>query len=52
VVEGESPSSQDSSKGCRFRARCLAARSVCGEEEPRLREIAPNHFVACHYPER
>jgi hypothetical protein len=26
------------------------ASEQCANEEPQLREIAPNHFVACHHP--
>ncbi|MGY4476785.1 oligopeptide/dipeptide ABC transporter ATP-binding protein [Bradyrhizobium sp. USDA 3364] len=34
--------------GCRFAPRCKYAMSVCTEKEPRLREIAPGHRMACH----
>ncbi len=34
--------------GCRFAPRCRFAMSVCTEKEPRLREIAPGHRMACH----
>ncbi|MBR0893404.1 ABC transporter ATP-binding protein [Bradyrhizobium tropiciagri] len=34
--------------GCRFAPRCKHAMSVCTEREPRLREIAPGHRIACH----
>ncbi|WP_431017546.1 ABC transporter ATP-binding protein [Bradyrhizobium pachyrhizi] len=34
--------------GCRFAARCKYAMSICTEKEPRLREIAPGHRMACH----
>ncbi|SDC99092.1 peptide/nickel transport system ATP-binding protein [Bradyrhizobium brasilense] len=34
--------------GCRFAARCKYAMSICTEREPRLREIAPGHRMACH----
>jgi peptide/nickel transport system ATP-binding protein len=34
--------------GCRFAPRCRHAMSVCTEKEPRLREIAPGHRMACH----
>jgi peptide/nickel transport system ATP-binding protein len=34
--------------GCRFASRCKHAMSICTEQEPRLREIAPGHRMACH----
>ncbi|MGX4774274.1 ABC transporter ATP-binding protein [Bradyrhizobium guangdongense] len=34
--------------GCRFAPRCKFAMNVCIEKEPRLREIAPGHRMACH----
>ncbi|MFM7034243.1 MAG: ABC transporter ATP-binding protein [Planctomycetia bacterium] len=38
--------------GCRFHPRCEHARLPhCGEEPPELREVAPGHFVRCHYAE-
>jgi len=52
MVEAESPSPLDPPSGCRFRTQCPSARRVCAGEEPRLRQIGPDHFVACHYPER
>ena len=35
--------------GCRFRMRCPMASERCAVEEPRLREIAPDHLAACHH---
>src|SRR5581483_10898027 len=32
--------------GCRFSPRCPLASEVCGAV-PRLREVAPGHFVSC-----
>jgi peptide/nickel transport system ATP-binding protein len=23
---------------------------VCAQEEPQIREIRPDHYVACHFP--
>jgi oligopeptide/dipeptide ABC transporter ATP-binding protein len=34
--------------GCRLRDRCPYAFVRCAEEEPLLREVAPNHRAACH----
>ncbi|MGA0959336.1 MAG: oligopeptide/dipeptide ABC transporter ATP-binding protein, partial [Ilumatobacteraceae bacterium] len=35
---------------CRFNPRCPHAQDRCRTEEPELREVAPGHFVACHFP--
>jgi len=36
--------------GCRYHPRCPIAKQACKGKEPVLREIAPGHKVACHYP--
>jgi oligopeptide/dipeptide ABC transporter ATP-binding protein len=35
-------------RGCKFHPRCAQAMDVCREEVPKMREIAPGHFAACH----
>ncbi len=49
-IEGELPSPINPPSGCRFRTRCEKVQDLCSEEEPVLREIAPDHYVACHFP--
>ncbi len=49
-IGGEIPSPVLPPPGCRFHTRCVAATDVCRLEEPQLREIEPDHFVACHHP--
>ena len=34
--------------GCRFHPRCQYAMDICKREKPRLIEIEPGHYVACH----
>ncbi|MFW9848774.1 MAG: ABC transporter ATP-binding protein [Candidatus Thorarchaeota archaeon] len=36
--------------GCRFHPRCEYATSICKEERPKLEELRPGHWVACHNP--
>jgi oligopeptide/dipeptide ABC transporter ATP-binding protein len=47
VIEGEVSNPIDPEPGCRFMPRCPYAGEKCKEPQV-LREIAPNHFAACH----
>lgn len=51
ILPGDVPSPLNPPKGCRFHPRCPFARPNCSQEEPPLREIQPEHYVACHYAE-
>jgi len=48
LVVGEIPSPIDPPSGCHFHPRCKHATARCSEEQPKLREIAPKRFSACH----
>jgi peptide/nickel transport system ATP-binding protein len=48
TLEGEITSPVNPAPGCRFAARCPLANAKCKKEDPALREVRPNHFVACH----
>ena len=48
---GEPPSPINPPSGCRFSSRCPKAQEKCSEEEPIVRMIGRDHFVACHFPD-
>lgn len=50
-LKGELPSPVNVPEGCHFAPRCPYATKECSIQGPKLREIGPNHFVACHHTE-
>ncbi|HPF88253.1 MAG TPA: ATP-binding cassette domain-containing protein [Candidatus Limiplasma sp.] len=51
ILTGDVPSPINRPKGCAFSSRCPLACDICRREEPVLREVFPDHFVACHLVE-
>lgn len=48
LLEGDVPSPADPPAGCRFHTRCPVVMPICHREEPVIKEVSPEHFVACH----
>lgn len=50
-LEGEPRSPIDPDPNvCRFYGRCPRGEALCAQEMPNLRELAPEHRAACHFP--
>ena len=47
VLQGEVPSPMNPPPGCVFHTRCPIAIDQCKVEIPELREVSPDHWVAC-----
>jgi oligopeptide transport system ATP-binding protein len=50
VLEGDVPNPIRPPSGCHFHPRCPKAQARCKVEPPTLRELAPGHLAACHFP--
>ena len=48
LLGGDVPSPMAPPSGCPFHTRCPVAEARCRREEPALRQLRPNHWVACH----
>ncbi len=48
LLTGDVPSPVNPPSGCHFHPRCRMAIDICKEQEPELRDIGGEHWVACH----
>lgn len=52
LLKGDIPHPSNPPSGCRFNTRCpIAEKGLCDVEEPEFREVEPDHWIACHFPE-
>ena len=50
LLKGEITSPINLPDECRFAKRCNFVCDQCHASDPKLVEVSPNHFVACHFP--
>ncbi|WP_019122256.1 ABC transporter ATP-binding protein [Brevibacillus massiliensis] len=48
ILSGDVPNPKNPPQGCAFHTRCASCMEICKSERPPLKELAPNHLVACH----
>lgn len=49
ILEGNVPSPVNPPSGCRFHTRCPLVQEICKQNQPELRQVQPERFVACHF---
>ena len=49
VLPGDIADPANPPSGCYFHPRCPYAQPICSAEAPLLREVAPEHWAACHF---
>jgi len=47
-ITGSVCNMMDPPAGCKFNPRCAHAMDICRREIPKMKEVAPGHFAACH----
>lgn len=48
ILQGDLPSPTNPPTGCAFHTRCPFSMEHCKHVCPKMKEVKPNHFVACH----
>jgi len=48
ILSGELPSPANPPPGCGFHSRCPQRQAICQTVYPPLKEVKPDHWVACH----
>ena len=48
ILQGDVPSPANPPLGCNFNTRCPKVMQVCYDVDPEFKEIAPDHWCACH----
>ena len=48
ILRGDVPSPINPPSGCRFHPRYTRCMDICPQEEPELKDLGDEHWVACH----
>ena len=48
ILQGDVPSPANPPVGCNFNTRCPKVMQICYDVDPEFKEIAPDHWCACH----
>jgi oligopeptide/dipeptide ABC transporter ATP-binding protein len=48
ILRGDVPSPIQPPSGCRFHPRCPHCMEICPQQEPELKNLGDEHWVACH----
>jgi len=51
ILEGDVADPANPPGGCYFHPRCRYSQPICSREEPPLRDVGDDHYVACHFAE-
>lgn len=49
ILSGEVANPANPPSGCYFHPRCRYAKELCKNENPKLKETNPGHYVSCHF---
>lgn len=48
IISGDIPSASNPPSGCTFHTRCPFKKDQCSQVIPKMQEVKPGHYVACH----
>ena len=48
ILQGEIPAPDRALSGCKFKTRCPRRFAPCDDQDPALRKLDEDHYVACH----
>jgi len=49
ILKGDVPSPVNPPPGCNFHPRCMYAKEICSQEEPKFIDYGGEHYASCHF---